>query len=69
MDKMWEEYIEWVNSFLDDEKDTLDLYDAWKASRKALVVELPDFFVSGIEAALYRDDVIEALDGAGVSYE
>jgi len=43
--------------------------DAWRASRAALVVELPDFFVCGIDAALYRDDVIDALDAAGVAYK
>ena len=48
---------------------TRSAWQAWQASRKALVVELPDFFVSGIDAAVYRDDVIEALDEAGVSYK
>lgn len=48
---------------------TRSAWKAWQASRKALVVELPDFFVSGIDAAVYRDDVIEALDAAGVSYK
>ena len=42
---------------------------AWQKSRAALVVELPDFFVCGIDAALYRDDVIDALDAAGVAYK
>lgn len=44
-------------------------WQAWQASRAAIVVELPDWFVFGIDAALYRDDVIKALDKAGVSYK
>ncbi len=48
---------------------TLRMWQAWQASRAALVVELPDWFVFGIDAACYRDDVIEALNKAGVSYK
>lgn len=44
-------------------------YDAWQASRAATVVKLPLFCVDGVDAAEYRDDVIKALDEAGVSYE
>jgi len=42
---------------------------AWQASRAAIVVELPDWFVFGFDAAVYRDDVIEELNKAGVSYK
>ncbi len=41
----------------------------WQASRAAIVVKLPDWFVNGIDAAVYRDDVIKALSDAGVDYE
>ena len=44
-------------------------WQAWQASRAAVVVKLPLFCVDGVDAAEYRDDVIEALDEAGVSYE
>lgn len=44
-------------------------WQAWQASRAAVVVKLPDWFVSGIDAAVYRDDVIKALDDSGVDYE
>jgi hypothetical protein len=44
-------------------------WEAWQASREEQVVELPDFFVFGIDAAVYRDDVIAALDAAGVKYK
>jgi hypothetical protein len=45
------------------------LWQAWQASREEIVVELPDWFMFGIDAACYRDDVIEALNKAGVSYK
>lgn len=45
------------------------LWQAWQASRAAIVAKLPDWFVSGIDAAVYRDDVIKALNDAGVGYE
>ena len=45
------------------------LWQAWQASRAAIVVELPDWFVFGISSATYMEDVIEALDNAGVSYK
>ena len=44
-------------------------WQAWQASRAALVVELPDWFVFGISSATYMEDVTAALDKAGVSYE
>jgi hypothetical protein len=34
-----------------------------------MAVELPDFFVFGIDAAVYRDDVIIELDKAGITYK
>ena len=50
-------------------EETSIAWQAWQASRAAVVVKLPDWFVSGIGAAMYRDDVIKALDEAGVDYE
>jgi len=47
------------------------LWQAWQASRADIVVELPDWFVFGfgLDDAVYRDDVIEELNKAGVSYK
>ena len=45
-------------------------WSAWKASRAALCVELPDSERSGdCGDVLYRSDVEEALDAAGVQYK
>ncbi len=44
-------------------------WKGWQASRAAPVVKLPLFCVDGVDAAEYQDDVIKALDDAGVSYE
>jgi len=70
MDKMREEFEEWFfgESGLSVNCENAS-WQAWQASRRALVVELPDFFVSGIDAAVYRDDVLVALDAAGVAYK
>ena len=43
--------------------------EAWQASRAAVVVKLPESYFGGVDAAEYRDDVIEALGEAGVSYD
>lgn len=84
-DKMRAEFEEWLSKQVDIyglpylaamHKDleyisgrTQLFWQVWQASRAAQVVELPDFFVCGIDAALYRDDVIDALDVAGVAYK
>ena len=39
------------------------------ASRQALVVKLPVLFVDGVDAAEYRDCVLESLNDAGVPYK
>lgn len=52
-----------------DAKATEVAWQSWQASRQSQVVKLPDWWVSGIDAAMYRDDVLEALDAAGVRYE
>ena len=51
------------------------LWDAWQASRQALVVELPEVFDAAKDDAAYyeyayhKDDVEKALDSAGVEYK
>ncbi len=79
MTEMQSQFEEWLNGEFDTvQVNGLPVYasfvvqrmwDAWQASRAALVVKLPDWFVSGIDAAVYRDDVIKALSDAGVDYE
>lgn len=54
-----------------------DMWQAWQASRAALVVELPSFENGSIrgysgdceEANMIVDAVAESLDDAGVSYK
>lgn len=79
-EKMREEFEEWAKEKgfkLETCKDrnyyrsasTSSAWHVWQASRQSQVVKLPDWWVSGIDAAMYRDDVLEALDAAGVRYE
>lgn len=78
MDKMREEFEAWGENQYEEhwsnlcgrtKENLFDCYrDAWQASRKALVVELPN------ELDLYprrilRADIIKALDAAGVAYK
>jgi hypothetical protein len=44
-------------------------WDGWQASRRSLVVKLPVLFVDGVDAAEYRDCVLESLNNAGASYK
>lgn len=44
-------------------------WQAWQASRAALVVKLPEFYLDGDDAFDYCEGVENALDEAGVSYE
>ena len=44
-------------------------WQGWQASRRSLVVKLPVLFVDGVDAAEYRDCVLESLNDAGASYE
>lgn len=84
MDKMQEEFEKWVSSknletsfgnYIDDEYDatwTQVYWEGWKASRKALVVELPTTWnASFTEKAIVMDadSVVEALDATGVAYK
>jgi hypothetical protein len=81
-DQMREEFIKFANHWRYDlTLDENDFYEcavtqrtwdiwssAWQASRAAIVVELPDWFtVHGSDSAFYCDEVIEALEKAGVS--
>ena len=49
---------------------TMGMWVAWRASRESLCVELPDSERSvDCGDVLYRSDVEEALDAAGVRYK
>lgn len=80
-DKMREEFEAWAESHAYKtikskcgiyyrSASTSAAWRAWKASRAALVVELPDPAVahSSVET-LYTEDVCNALENSGVSYE
>lgn len=45
-------------------------YDAWQASRAAIVVKLPSFFSDRYESEIcFTDEVEKSLDATGVNYE
>ena len=46
-----------------------DRWNAWKASRAALLVELPDFEIDCGECHYHARDIQAALDDAGVRYK
>lgn len=84
MDKMREEFEDWFYSEIDAGPVVEDLcWQAWQASRAALVVELPETCCRtlvfeqentlevGMEHGEYYepDDIRAALDKAGVRYE
>ena len=87
MDKMREEFEAWVSSknleisfgnYLDDEYDstwTQVYWEGWQASRKALVVELPDMIEVWNEDAKHysraylKDGVEFALNQNGINYK
>ena len=83
MDKMREEFEAWwcatmniiemdLHRFADGYSchDTNRGWMAWKASRAVLCVELPDSERSvDCGDVLYRSDVEEALDAAGIRYK
>ena len=46
------------------------LWQAWQASRAAVVVKLPSFFSDRYEAELcFTDELEKSLDDSGVSYD
>lgn len=79
MDKMREEFEVWFASIYHTPPwptrydgsyycDTAnDLFECWKASRAALCVELPRCWND--EQRDYRDELVNALDKAGVSHK
>ncbi|MGL5775008.1 MAG: hypothetical protein ACRCYB_06645 [Aeromonas veronii] len=75
MDKMREEFESWyLKQVDDDDVESIDLWDAWKASRAALCVELPVIISCSDSACLLGynnavDDFKECLDLAGLSYK
>ena len=74
MTEMQKQFEEWFDvekkHFINHEEVFRNVFwQVWQASRAAIVVKLPDWFVSGIDAAMYRDDVIKALNDSGVDYD
>lgn len=73
-DKHLDLLLEMYNHGTDEEPD-IDYYslaarDAWKwwqASRAAIVVELPEWFVSDAIAVYDRDKIEDALNAAGIT--
>ena len=81
-DKMREEFEEWAKGdvcldlsiFTDGgtyrDIMTLVAFDAWKASRAALCVELPEQWLDDdLECVVVTRQVVNALDAAGVRYK
>ena len=73
MEKMREEFEEWFKRDYHPDKTGPYVKDAmllaWQASRAAQCVELPDSERSvDCGDILYRSDVEEALDAAGIRY-
>ena len=70
MDKSRVEFEKW---FFEDLKVIADYdlsWQAWQASRKALVVELPSFFSDRYESEIcFTEDIEQSLDAAGVAYK
>ena len=48
---------------------TFEAWKAWQASREALVVDLPDWFVTHNEPAMFMGEVHNALDAAGIKWK
>lgn len=81
MDKMREEFEKLVSlknleisfgNYLDDEYDatwTQVYWEGWQASRKALVVELPNAWEEYCGLVMSACGVELALDAAGVAYK
>ena len=51
------DYANWI---------TADLWEFWQASRAAIEIELPKWFVSDAIAVYDRDDIDEAIRAAGI---
>lgn len=46
---------------------TMHYWGNWQASRAALVVELPEWFVIGNRPCMHMDDVEESIRAAGIT--
>ena len=83
MEKMREEFEAWIRHYIGDswlkpdesrsgeylDNNTQHMWESWQASRAAQCVELPDSERSvDCGDVLYRSDVEEALDAAGIRY-
>ena len=75
-DKMREEFETWFDSKHKTENESLNfaireaMFDAWKASRAALCVEIPkQYSTDSIGSAYCADAVIDSIDRAGVRYK
>ena len=79
MDKMREEFEAWGENQYEEhwpnlcgrtKENLFDCYrDAWQASRKALVVELPQAFDDEFGEIFDSTMIKGALDAAGISYK
>lgn len=49
--------------------ETRVAFQAWQASREALVVDLPDWFVTYNEPAMFMGEVHSSLDAAGIKWK
>lgn len=77
MDKMREEFEGWLKAtgqlaMVEDNgqycfQHTRLAWDAWQASRNCLRVKLPTSW--SVEQSDYKSEVVDELDGAGVSHE
>ena len=74
-DKLREEFEVWFDSKHKTENESLNfaireaMFDAWKASRAALCVELPDFEMDCSECHYHARNIQAVLDDAGVRYK
>lgn len=42
------------------------IWEAWQASRAAIEVELPSWYVCGVDAVFDRDEIEQAIESAGL---
>ncbi|MGL4756853.1 MAG: hypothetical protein ACRCXB_31280 [Aeromonadaceae bacterium] len=66
MSKMRKEFEDWyLKQVDDDDVESIDLWDAWKASRATLCVELPYGYIGHP----YRFDILSAVDDCRLALE
>lgn len=79
MDKMREEFEEWISHYIGEswlkpdtsrageyfDNNTQSMWESWQASRSALCVELPEWCYGDVRLSC----VVDSLDEAGVSYK